>query len=417
MNDTIGQKLREEREARSLTIDQVASATRIRAHYLRAIELGKLNSLPSMVHTRGFLRAYADFLGLDLEPLIADLENQAPAPEEPKTAVSSEPLEPTKNDFQKSAEIFAEIGQSLRERRELLGLSLEDVERHTFLKQHYLQALEKGNLADLPSPVQGRGMLNNYASFLGMNAETLLLRFAEGLQAQLEVRRGIDPSEPKPEPVVEAPSPPERIKRFFSADLIIGGSIAIFLAVFLFWGAIRIFNMVSNQAPTQTAPSIAQVLLATPTPTETFTPEPVTPTSPSQAQLFPTLLVPTGTLPEGALPIQSEAAVQVYLTILQRAWMRVLVDGEIQFEGRVLPGSAYPFIGNSTVEILTGNGAALRVFYNGVDLGPMGNMGEVINQIFTPQGILTPTPTITLTPTSTPEVPPTLSPPETTPAP
>ena len=45
----------------------------------------------------------------------------------------------------------------------------------------------------LPSPVQGRGMLNNYAAFLGMNADRLLLQFAEGLQAQLDARRSLSP--------------------------------------------------------------------------------------------------------------------------------------------------------------------------------------------------------------------------------
>ena len=52
-----------------------------------------------------------------------------------------------------------------------------------------------------------------------------------------------------------------------------------------------------------------------------------------------------------ALHPGGEQAVQVYLTIRQRAWMRVIVDGEIQFDGRVLPGSAYPFVGDTQVEV------------------------------------------------------------------
>ena len=37
----------------------------------------------------------------------------------------------------------------------------------------------------LPSPVQGRGMLKNYADFLGLESDTLLLTFADGLQTGL----------------------------------------------------------------------------------------------------------------------------------------------------------------------------------------------------------------------------------------
>jgi cytoskeletal protein RodZ len=408
MSTIIGQQLRRRREARSLSIEQAAAATRIRAHYLRSIEGGDLDLLPSAVHARGFLRAYADFLGMDAEPMLAEMEVErstdlAPeiqAPEQQDEA----PLSGT-GEREEASRIFVDVGKQLQHQRELLGLSLEDVERHTHLRQHYLQALEAGDIPSLPSPVQGRGMLNNYAGFLGMDAEALLLRFAEGLQAQLEARRAANP-EPRSEPIRENTRPPTILKRLVSPDFLIGGSIAIFLAVFVLWGIIRIFGMTSETLPTATAPSIAEILLATPTPSETPTQAPASPTPASQAALFPSPVVPTELLEDGTPPPESGgAAVQVYLTIRQRAWMRVTVDGELQFEGRVIPGSAYPFIGDSEVEVLTGNGAALQVFYNGADLGVMGDFGEVVDHIYTVQGPLTPTPTVTQTPTITPPVP------------
>jgi len=421
METSIGQQLRKAREAQALTIDQAAASTRIRAHYLNAIELGEWDNLPSIVQARGFVRAYADFLGLDADLLLNDLSGKAPPDDKPaitKPQAEGAPAEqpasasgladpaPGAESFKQSEKIFAEIGQRLRSQRELLGLSLDDVERHTYLRQHYLRALEAGDLNGLPSPVQGRGMLDNYAAFLGMNSEALLLRFAEGLQAQLDARRGIDIADTKPEPVVETPSAPSRLRALLAPDILIGGSMLIFLGTFIIWGAIRIFNQVTAQGiaveATPTAPSIAEVLLATSTPSETPTPEPATPTGISEAPLFPTFPVATGTLPEGAPP-GGTSPVQVYLTIRQRAWMRVTVDGQIEFEGRVIPGSAYPFIGQQQVEVLTGNAAALQVFFNGLDLGTLGNAGQIVNQIFTAQGVLTPTPATT--PTSA--VPPT----------
>ncbi len=305
-----------------------------------------------------------------------------------------------------------DIGRKLLGQRELLGLSLEDVERHTHIRQHYLRALEAGNLEGLPSPVQGRGMLNNYASFLGLNSEALLLRFADGLQAQLQARRSADPQTSKPVPIREKTTPPSRLRKLLSPDILIGGSLVIFLGVFIVWGVIRIFAMTSETDPLPTAPSIAEILLATASPSQTSVPLPETPTPPSQAGLFPTQPVfPTGTLEEGAEPPASGgAAVQVYLTILQRAWMRVTVDGKIEFQGRVLAGSAYPFVGSSQVEVLTSNGAALQVFFNGTDVGTMGEANEIVDLVFIPQGAFPPTPTVTPTPAPTQPIIPTVPP-------
>jgi hypothetical protein len=94
------------------------------------------------------------------------------------------------------------------------------------------------------------------------------------------------------------------------------------------------------------------------------------------------------------------------------------VDEKIEFQGRVIPGSAYNFAGQEKIEILTGNGSAIQVTFNGEDQGVMGFYGEVVNRIYLPQGVLLPTPTITPTPTvtimpsstPTPTVGPTLEP-------
>jgi cytoskeleton protein RodZ len=109
-------------------------------------------------------------------------------------------------------------------------------------------------------------------------------------------------------------------------------------------------------------------------------------------------------------PIEGSSALQVYIMVRQRAWMRVLVDGQVEFDGRVIPGSAYPFSGDESIEILTGNGAALEVFFNQDELGPLGALGEVVQRVFSVQGVQTPTPTLTITP-----LPPTPTSPTSTP--
>jgi cytoskeleton protein RodZ len=68
----VGTILRETRSRRAIELSEVEAATRIRLRYLRAIENEEWDVLPGGVYTRGFIRTYASFLGLDGERLVED---------------------------------------------------------------------------------------------------------------------------------------------------------------------------------------------------------------------------------------------------------------------------------------------------------------------------------------------------------
>ena len=68
--DELGTILRETREARGISLDEVAQETRIRLRFLEALEEARYDALPTPVHVRGFLRNYAIFLDIEPEPLI-----------------------------------------------------------------------------------------------------------------------------------------------------------------------------------------------------------------------------------------------------------------------------------------------------------------------------------------------------------
>src|SRR5512146_3073954 len=70
---TIGQKLQEAREDQRLTLEKVFEATRIRVQYLQALEADDLSVMPSPVQARGYLRNYAEYLGLDVERVLNEL--------------------------------------------------------------------------------------------------------------------------------------------------------------------------------------------------------------------------------------------------------------------------------------------------------------------------------------------------------
>ena len=66
----LGERLRNAREERELSLQQVAEATRIPLSYLEALEEESFSAFTSDLHARGFLRNYASFLNLDPEEMI-----------------------------------------------------------------------------------------------------------------------------------------------------------------------------------------------------------------------------------------------------------------------------------------------------------------------------------------------------------
>ncbi len=81
----IGPALREARERRGLAFGDVEADTAIRTRYIRALEEEQFHVLPGATYTKGFLRAYAEYLGLDGQLFIDEFNSRhhdARAPQE-----------------------------------------------------------------------------------------------------------------------------------------------------------------------------------------------------------------------------------------------------------------------------------------------------------------------------------------------
>ena len=68
--ESVGEFFRQVRETKGLTVDEVASKTRIRTDFVKALEDGNFARLPDQVFAKGFVRSYARSLGLDEEDAI-----------------------------------------------------------------------------------------------------------------------------------------------------------------------------------------------------------------------------------------------------------------------------------------------------------------------------------------------------------
>ena len=502
MSESIGQRLKQEREARYLSLEKASEATRIRTVFLQALESDDYSVMPSAAQGRGFLRNYAEYLELNIDEMIAEIQRNIPPAEvsgplpqvnlveteipplikqdekstlpfwtrwlgrrpkaesalevestEPAASVTEVevteikaeeqglPVEadqlPVKDDAkpgllskfealfrsrikkeepkpveeiapvidpiiqqsiptQPADIIFAEIGEQLRARREMISLTLDEVERHTKLRAVFLKALEDGAYDKLPSPVQMRGMLANYATFLDLNADSILLRFADGLQARRFEKYSETPRE-KIQTEVKTSIP--ILRSFIAGDLIFGVAMIVILAALAIWGVGRVVSSQEQNAQA-TAPSILNVLgntpLPTPSPQFTFAP----------VEENPAVVVVTETLDPLVTPPTPGVAANVVINVfaVERVFVRISVDGEVAFEGRLSPRETKIFEAQDQVVILTGNAAALRITYNNTDLGLMGNVGEVITRVYLISGIVTPTATIPPTATNTPPV-------------
>jgi transcriptional regulator with XRE-family HTH domain len=80
-SDTIfGQRLREERERRGITLASIAANTKISVHLLEGLERGELSRWPSGIFRRSFIRAYAETIGLDGDDVTKEFLERFPDP-------------------------------------------------------------------------------------------------------------------------------------------------------------------------------------------------------------------------------------------------------------------------------------------------------------------------------------------------
>ena len=69
---SFGAQLKREREQRKISLEDISASTKIGTRFLRAIEENQFDHLPGGIFNKGFIRAYAHYLGLDEEQAVAD---------------------------------------------------------------------------------------------------------------------------------------------------------------------------------------------------------------------------------------------------------------------------------------------------------------------------------------------------------
>jgi cytoskeletal protein RodZ len=307
-----------------------------------------------------------------------------------------------------------EIGHILREARENKGLTLEQVQERTRISVRYLSALESGRYDAVPTPVNARGFLRNYARFLGLDPQPLLDRF-QALQGRDIPIPGADHEITPDTPLIERQDQPffdpvnmEVNGKGFSS----GGAgatsgsmlqIVIIIALVIALALIAnrfipiLFGSGGNGSAIEELTSavrevVAEVTGATPTPTLTPNPaatsssvssvivdgteQPIVDTSRNNPGLAPT---PSPTRPP--LPATLDE-IRLKLDILERTWVEVTIDGGIVYSGIAKAADTFEWTAQNEAKIVTGNAIGVYVTINDVALGRLGGRGERYEEIW-----------------------------------
>ena len=323
---------------------------------------------------------------------------------------------------------MGDLGQSLKEAREQKGVSLEEVEEVTRIRQKFLQALEEGNYGALPAETYVKGFLRTYAMYLELDPEEVLALY-EGRENEGKAALS-QPGFFQPMDIsMAAPS-------WLTPDLVIGALLIIVLLAFGSWAAwhylpptiktqLLFWRATATTTPSPTATTSTEIVLPPATPTATPTTMPTTTptemptatptTMPTAAAVVLPTSTPTGvptstpTRPPTRTPTpRVSTGIEVELNIVEYTWMRVIVDGDEVFIGSLEAGTTQTWRGRESVALRCGNAGGVEAIINGESLGLLGERGQVVDIEWLAEGV-TPTPATpeaTATPTITPTVTP-----------
>lgn len=241
------------------------------------------------------------------------------------------------------------IGAELREAREKLGLSPDQVSEITKIRKKYITAMEDDDFGLLPGGAYVKGFIRNYARVLELDEEALMARF----EAQYQNRD------------VVKPAAVTRAKTNWRPMAIVGVLVVI-LGVVVYWVGTWANNSQGDLATGSKEPGILNEHQGT--------------NGDRQGQ---EAVTQAQNEDDDQDQIDKQQNMHVQLQVDTKVcWMRILVDNESAFEGNVEPGITKTFKGNDSVFVLLGDAGAVKVTVNGKDYGYLGELGEVVEKTF-----------------------------------
>ena len=336
---SFGERLRREREMRGIGLDEIATATKISTRNLRALEEEKFNQLPGGIFNKGFVRAYAKFLGIDQDQIVAEYEA---ASQETESARETK----LKEDFAK-----AEFRKQKKEDDQ--EISLEPKSQWGTIAAIVLIA------------ALGYGGYSYYQR-----------RKAEKLQPPAPV--AVHPA-PQTQPVTPPVSQPPT-----NANTVITSNPAAPISATTPTPSTTATKPAETATPdpkkpdstkpTQTPPSdpTKPASQKTGVPAATTTPKPVTDAKP--------------TTPEPKPATAAGPPFELKIKVNKQSWVSVKADGKTLVNGTLQPGTERTFKASDKIDMILGNAGGVEVSYNGKPVENLNTGQDVRKLTFTPSG-------------------------------
>ncbi|MEH1790509.1 RodZ family helix-turn-helix domain-containing protein [Nostoc sp.] len=238
------------------------------------------------------------------------------------------------------AEKLAELGAQLWALRQEQGLSLEQVVVLTRIPRRLLQAIEEGNLNDLPEPVYIQGLIRQFAEALGLNGVEFSGTFP--ISSAKANSQGIGNTSP--------------LTQLRPIHL-------YFLYILLIVCSVNGLSQLLNNAVLQASNSQNQPY-----------PKQKSVVKPELAQLKESMEVqPVSNNLSG---VQKEQVVQIGVTLKASSWIRVVADGKTEFEGILPEGTHRIWKAQEQLTVKTDNAGGVLMSVNQEKAKEMGEPGK-----------------------------------------
>ena len=251
------------------------------------------------------------------------------------------------------------IGDVLREAREAIDASLDDISALLKIRSDHLQALENDDFERLPGSVYAIGFIRTYATHLGLNAGELIERY----KAAVAVPHLED----------QGPNPQTDVEPISGALKIAIGVMAVFV-VYILW---LIAGGAGDDKNTRIAS--APVVATAPSPSATpVSPSISSPSTASKTTEKPAAETPAENVPLVALSAPVEDA-DIEIRAARRTWMRIeSAEGQVLFSSIIRQGEGFKLESADGYTLATRDAGALEFYVNDKAVGAVGRRGQIL---------------------------------------
>lgn len=257
----------------------------------------------------------------------------------------------TPNIAQLHQEQLSYIGQLLREMREEMSLSHEELSRKTLIRPSLLKAIEAGSVSQLPEPVYTRGLIRRYGESLGLDGEALASQYFT------------PPNQTKGRSFWRTPLTPQLRPLHLYATYVALIAIAIS-------GLSYTLQRTTNRAsslPVLEGEVAEQAKL---------------PESGGQVERPNAATANTGEAT--VVPVSSDP-IRVSVEMQDQSWLRITADSEVVFEGILKEGDTQNWTAQEKLTIRAGNAGGVLVAFNEGRAEALGQPGSVKETSFPPE--------------------------------